>query len=101
MLFRSAVFINIGRGDLVKEEVLMAALQERKIAHAYLDVFYTEPLGEAHPFWTMENVTVTPHISSLTKNYMPRSFEIFKDNLHTYIKNGVDYINVIDLDRGY
>lgn len=97
----TAVFINIGRGDLVKEEVLMAALQERKIAHAYLDVFYTEPLGDAHPFWTMENVTVTPHISSLTKNYMPRSFEIFKDNLHTYIKNGVDYINVIDLDRGY
>lgn len=97
----TAVFINIGRGDLVKEEVLLAALEEKKIAHAYLDVFYKEPLAENHPFWKMDNVTVTPHISSLTKNYMPRSFEIFKHNLHTYIKKGADYINVIDMDRGY
>jgi phosphoglycerate dehydrogenase-like enzyme len=97
----AAVFINIGRGDLVKDEVLLAALQEKKIAHAYLDVFYEEPLKESHPFWMMENVTVTPHISSLTKNYLPRSFEIFKHNLHTYIKKGSDYLNVIDMDRGY
>ncbi|RSD24068.1 D-2-hydroxyacid dehydrogenase [Mesobacillus subterraneus] len=97
----TAVFLNIGRGDLVKDDVLLAVLQEKKIAHAYLDVFYTEPLGEKHPFWDMDNVTVTPHISSLTKNYMPRSFEIFKNNLHTYIKNNTDFINVIDMDRGY
>lgn len=97
----TAVFINIGRGDLVKDEVLIVALQEKKIAHAYLDVFYQEPLKESHPFWMMENVTVTPHISSLTKNYLPRSFEIFKHNLHTYIKNGSGYLNVIDMDRGY
>jgi phosphoglycerate dehydrogenase-like enzyme len=97
----TAVFINIGRGDLVKDEVLLAALEEKKIAHAYLDVFYEEPLKESHPFWMMENVTVTPHISSLTKNYLPRSFEIFKHNLHTYIKNDSDYLNVIDMDRGY
>jgi phosphoglycerate dehydrogenase-like enzyme len=97
----SSVFINIGRGDLVHENILMSALQERKIAHAYLDVFYTEPLAEDHPFWSMDNVTVTPHISSLTKNYMPRSFEIFKQNLHTYIKKDADFINVIDMDRGY
>ena len=97
----TAVFINIGRGDLVEDEVLVTALQEKKIAHAYLDVFYEEPLKESHPFWKMENVTVTPHISSLTKNYLPRSFEIFNHNLHTYIKNGSDYLNVIDMDRGY
>ncbi|MBS8266860.1 D-2-hydroxyacid dehydrogenase [Mesobacillus boroniphilus] len=101
MMKNSTVFINIGRGDLVKDEVLVTALQEKKIAHAYLDVFYEEPLKESHPLWTMENVTVTPHISSLTKNYLPRSFEIFKHNLHKYIKNGSDYLNVIDMDRGY
>lgn len=97
----TAVFINIGRGDLVKDEVLLTAMQEKRIAHAYLDVFYREPLRDGHPFWKMDNVTVTPHISSLTKNYMPRSFEIFKQNLNTYIQNGTDYKNVIDLDRGY
>ncbi|WLR54084.1 D-2-hydroxyacid dehydrogenase [Mesobacillus subterraneus] len=101
MMKDTAVFINIGRGDLVKDEVLLVALQEKKIAHAYLDVFYEEPLKESHPFWMMENVTVTPHISSLTKNYLPRSFEIFKNNLHTYIKNDSDFLNVIDMDRGY
>ena len=101
MMKDTAVFINIGRGDLVKDEVLRTALQEKKIAHAYLDVFYEEPLKDSDPFWMMENVTVTPHISSLTKNYLPRSFEIFKQNLHTYIKNGSDYLNVIDMDRGY
>lgn len=97
----TAVFINIGRGDLVQDEVLLAALQENKIAHAYLDVFYEEPLKESHPFWTMDNVTVTPHISSLTKNYLPRSFEIFKQNLHTYLNKATEFINLIDMDRGY
>ncbi|WP_210367349.1 D-2-hydroxyacid dehydrogenase [Bacillus sp. REN3] len=97
----TCVFINIGRGDLVREDILLKVLKEKKIAHAYLDVFSSEPLPEGHPFWTMDNVTVTPHISSLTKNYLPRSFEIFNHNLHTYMNKGNDYLNVINLDRGY
>ncbi|KAF0820478.1 D-3-phosphoglycerate dehydrogenase [Bacillus sp. ZZV12-4809] len=97
----SAVFMNIGRGDLVEEKVLLSALEKNQLSHAYLDVFENEPLPEGHPFWSMENVTVTPHLSSRTKNYLPRSFEIFKHNLHTYIKNNKDYMNVIDLERGY
>lgn len=101
LMKKDAVFINIGRGDLVAEEVIINALQNRQIAHAYLDVFSAEPLVENHPFWKMENVTVTPHISSLTKNYLPRSFEIFKENLHTYMKNKTDFINLIDPNRGY
>ncbi|WP_404358102.1 D-2-hydroxyacid dehydrogenase [Cytobacillus firmus] len=97
----SAVFMNIGRGDLVEEKVLLSALEKHQISHAYLDVFESEPLPEGHPFWSMENVTVTPHLSSRTKNYLPRSFEIFRHNLHTYIKNNKDYMNVIDFERGY
>lgn len=97
----SAVFINIGRGNLVKTETLLAALEKNEIAHAYLDVFEKEPLAEEHPFWKMDNVTVTPHISSITKNYLPRSFEIFEQNLHTYSKKGDHFINKIDLSRGY
>lgn len=98
---KSAVFINIGRGDLVSEEILLKALEEEFISHAYLDVFENEPLKPEHPFWEMKNVTVTPHLSSITKKYQPRGFEIFKHNLHTYINNGNDFINVIDLERGY
>jgi phosphoglycerate dehydrogenase-like enzyme len=101
LMKETAVFINIGRGDLVKEETLLRVLDQKMIAHAVLDVFETEPLPKGHPFWKMENVTVSPHISSITKNYLPRSFEIFEKNLHTYIKKGDKYINEIDLVRGY
>jgi len=97
----SSVFINIGRGNLVDEKTLLDVMETRKIAHAYLDVFENEPLGKGHPFWKMENITVTPHLSSITKGYQPRSFEIFNHNLHTYINNTDDFMNVIDLKRGY
>ncbi|WP_456272028.1 D-2-hydroxyacid dehydrogenase [Bacillus sp. AK031] len=97
----SAVFINIGRGDLFREAVLIEALENKEISHAFLDVFEKEPLENVHPFWKMEQVTVTPHLSSRTEHYLPRSFEIFKNNLTTYINNGNDYINEIDAERGY
>ncbi|MGJ7918919.1 D-2-hydroxyacid dehydrogenase [Neobacillus sp. LXY-4] len=97
----TAVFINIGRGDLVEEHVLLNVIQSEEIAHFYLDVFQDEPLNEDHPFWVMKNVTVTPHISSLTKNYLTRSIEIFKENLHHYLNNTGRYLNEIDLERGY
>ncbi|WP_421383955.1 D-2-hydroxyacid dehydrogenase [Bacillus salacetis] len=97
----SAVFINIGRGDLFKSSILIEALKNGELAHAFLDVFETEPLEENHPFWRMNKVTVTPHLSSRTKQYLPRSFAIFKKNLTTYTTNGNDYINEIDTERGY
>lgn len=97
----SAVFINIGRGDLVKESVLVNALRNQEISHAFLDVFSEEPLKEGHPLWGMENATVTPHISSITERYLPRAFEIFTENLHKYRKNTGNYINQINLEREY
>ncbi|MEH7385548.1 D-2-hydroxyacid dehydrogenase [Bacillus sp. JJ1521] len=98
---QDAVFINIGRGDLVKEEVLLRAIKSNKISYAVLDVFEHEPLPSDHPFWTLENVTVTPHISSKSNFYQPRSFEIFEQNFHTFKQGVNDFINKIDLNRGY
>ncbi|WBL15940.1 D-2-hydroxyacid dehydrogenase [Sutcliffiella sp. NC1] len=98
----NSVFINIGRGDVVAEEILLKALELKEISHAVLDVFETEPIDEDHPFWKMENVTVTPHLSSVTKGYQPRALQIFKHNLNVYLKNeNADFINMIDLERGY
>ncbi|MCQ6277235.1 D-2-hydroxyacid dehydrogenase [Bacillus sp. V3B] len=97
----TAVFINIGRGDLVDGQVLQQALESNTIAHAFLDVFEKEPLEKNHPFWHMKNVTVTPHLSSVGKKYLPRSFTIFKHNLSAYLNKSDDYINLIDLHRGY
>ncbi|GER72476.1 D-2-hydroxyacid dehydrogenase [Weizmannia acidilactici] len=97
----SAVWINIGRGDAVEPQVLIDALQSGKIAHAYLDVFDEEPLPPEHPFWKIENITITPHISSHSEHYLPRAMEIFRHNLHTYLTKGRDYINTVDLEKGY
>jgi len=98
---RNAVFMNIGRGDVVKDATLIQAIQDKKMAHAVVDVFEQEPLPANHPFWEMENVTVTPHISSRTNLYLPRAFEIFYHNLQVYKYASGEYSNLVDLNRGY
>ncbi|MFJ7746268.1 D-2-hydroxyacid dehydrogenase [Peribacillus sp. NPDC097295] len=97
----SAVFMNIGRGDLVKEEVLVDAMENHELAHAILDVFEPEPLEKGHPFWSMDNVTVTPHLSSKSSEYLPRTFAIFEENMKEFLQKGNDFINVIDPKKGY
>jgi phosphoglycerate dehydrogenase-like enzyme len=97
----SAVFINIGRGDLVEESILLEAAREKKIGQIFLDVFEVEPLPADHPFWQEEGITITPHMSSITKMYMPRAFDIFKKNLEAYSNKSEDFINIIDVERGY
>ena len=68
----AAYFINTGRGGVVKEVDLIAALTEGRIAGAGLDVFEEEPLGVDHPFCAMDNVTITPH----TASYADETFSI-------------------------
>lgn len=96
-----ALFINIGRGKTIDQDALLNALANGWIAEAVLDVFEEEPLPEAHPFWDMDNVTITPHFSSVTSGYQPRAIAIFEENLKQFIEGGTNYINLIDLDRGY
>lgn len=95
-----AVFLNMGRGDLVATDVILSAVKEQEIAHAVLDVMEEEPLPEGHPFWEEEAITITPHISGITSEYLPRGFEIFGSNLKAYL-NGESMDNIIDPERGY
>jgi phosphoglycerate dehydrogenase-like enzyme len=97
----SAVFINIGRGDLVKSETIMKAIHNQDIAHAVLDVFEQEPLPEDSPLWNEPNITVTPHISGQSPNYMIRALAIFQDNLDKFLKGERDFINIVEPSRGY
>jgi len=96
-----AIFMNFGRGDVVQEAVLLTALNEGHIGHAVLDVFETEPLPSDHPFYQMENVTVSPHVSSYSSEYIPRSLKIFTYNLRKWLNGEDDVQNKIDLKRGY
>ncbi|MFB5088521.1 D-2-hydroxyacid dehydrogenase [Psychrobacillus sp. PGGUH221] len=98
---RTAIFMNFGRGDVVKEEVLLQALQNNCIAYTVLDVFENEPLKEDHPFWKMENVVVSPHVSSHSSQYVVRALDIFSDNLMKWLNGDTSLKNVIDLERGY
>ncbi|MFC3337457.1 2-hydroxyacid dehydrogenase [Paracandidimonas soli] len=63
---RGAYLINAGRGELLVEEDLIAAIDAGQMSGAALDVFRTEPLPDGHPFWTHPAILVTPHIASMT-----------------------------------
>ncbi len=76
-----ARFINIGRGEIVDEPALIAALESGKLGGAYLDVFAQEPLPADSPLWTLPNVLVTPHNSAASAGNEARVNAIFLDNL--------------------
>ncbi|MFF2754876.1 D-2-hydroxyacid dehydrogenase [Psychrobacillus sp. NPDC058041] len=98
---RTAIFMNFGRGDVLKEEELLRALQDNRIAYAVLDVFENEPLPKGHPFWEMNNVIVSPHVSSHSSQYVVRALEIFTKNLTMWINENNQMENLIDLEKGY
>ncbi|MEM6489063.1 MAG: glyoxylate/hydroxypyruvate reductase A [Pseudomonadota bacterium] len=66
-LARGACIVNAGRGPLIDDDALLAALDAGRLGHATLDVFDVEPLPEDHPFWAHPKVSVTPHIASVTR----------------------------------
>jgi glyoxylate/hydroxypyruvate reductase A len=61
-----ASFVNAPRGEVVDESALIEALRSGHLGGATLDVFAVEPLPRNHPFWTMDNVLITPHLASIT-----------------------------------
>ena len=67
LLAEGAFIINPGRGPLIDDTALLAALDSGQVGHATLDVFRIEPLPAEHAFWSHPRVTVTPHIASETR----------------------------------
>ncbi len=96
----TAFLINASRGPVVDEEALIAALREKKIAGAALDVFEEEPLPAESPLWKMPNVLVTPHISGNTPHYDERATLLFVENLKRYLA-GQPLYNVFNPLLGY
>jgi phosphoglycerate dehydrogenase-like enzyme len=93
----NAVLVNIARGDVVKQDDLVAALREKKIEAALLDVTDPEPLPEDHPLWGLDNAQVTMHLSGRAQTRMfQRSADRFIENLHRWHKG-----EPVDLAAGY
>ena len=69
----TAFLINTSRGPIVEEAALLAASREKRIAGAGLDVFDIEPLPIDHPFRTLDNVVLTPHLGYVTDKTIGRS----------------------------
>ncbi|XP_054720434.1 glyoxylate/hydroxypyruvate reductase A-like [Uloborus diversus] len=95
---KKPVFINIGRGDIIKDTTVIRALSEGWISKAILDVFDDEPLATENPLWKTPGVHITPHVGAI-----PRIDGIAKfitDNYSRYVSGG-QLMNVIDWKNGY
>jgi D-2-hydroxyacid dehydrogenase (NADP+) len=96
----TAYLINIARGGIIDEEALIAALKERRIAGAGLDVTAKEPLPPESPLWDLDNVILSPHVSGGMEDYMLRATKLFCENLRRRAE-GKPLINVVKRARGY
>lgn len=95
-----AHLVNIGRGPLVDESALHAALRDNRIGGATLDVFDTEPLPPDHPLWDAPNVTITAHMAGDVVGWRETLTEQFADNARRWLA-GEPLVNVVDKELGY
>lgn len=95
---RGAVIVNPGRGTLIDDAALLAALDSGSVGHATLDVFRTEPLPADHPFWAHPRVTVTPHVAACTR---PASAaRVIAENIRR-AEEGAPLLHLVAPERGY
>jgi phosphoglycerate dehydrogenase-like enzyme len=92
---RTAYFINIGRGAIVRLDDLVQALKDELVAGAGLDVFEIEPLPADHPLWRMPNVILTPHVAAASPRIAERHLEVLLDNVGRFVR-GEPLRNVAD-----
>ena len=96
----SALFINIGRGKIVRLAALERALAEGWIAGAGLDVFEEEPLPATSALWGMPNVIITPHTAGFGPHTEERRLNVILDNVRRFVA-GEPLANVTDKARWY
>jgi glyoxylate/hydroxypyruvate reductase len=98
MLAPRAYVINVARGAHVVDGDLLAAVRSGRLAGATLDVFRTEPLPPAHPFWKQQTITITPHISAAT--LLHESVEQIAGKLRA-LERGEQVSGIVNRTRGY
>ncbi len=96
----SACLLNVARGTLVDEPALIAALKNRRIAGAALDVASLEPLPPESPLWSLPGVFLTPHLSAASEALWQRQAELLENNLERWF-SGAELLNRVNLLAGY
>jgi len=90
--------VNIGRGDALVEDDLVALIDAGRIGGATLDVFVEEPLPPSHAFWSRPTITVTPHVAGLT---IPEETVAQIAGKIRALERGEAVSGVVDAARGY
>jgi phosphoglycerate dehydrogenase-like enzyme len=96
----TAFLINVSRGPLIDDKALIAALRNRQIAGAALDVFAEEPLPADSPYWSLENCLITPHTAAVTSKLWDRHYSLLAENLRRFLA-GQPLLGVVDKNAGY
>jgi phosphoglycerate dehydrogenase-like enzyme len=96
----TAWLMNFGRGHLINDDDLIAAVKARTIAGAILDVFRQEPLPADHPFWKTEGIIVLPHIGGPHPQRDRIVARLFVDNLGRFLRQE-PLREVVDRNAGY
>jgi phosphoglycerate dehydrogenase-like enzyme len=91
----TAFLVNVARGKVVDEPALIAALQNRKIAGAGIDVTIEEPLPASSPLWSMPHVIVTPHSAGETRRYEDRVIDLLIENVDRLGRGETTLVNGI------
>ena len=85
LMKKSAFLINTSRGPIVDENALVAALKDKKIGGAGLDVFDVEPLPLDHPYRKLDNAAITPHLGYVSEQNYRKYFPDIVENIRAFL----------------
>jgi len=97
---KGAVVINLGRGPTIDEQAMIRALSENRLRGAALDVFDQEPLPSGHPFYTMENILLSPHCADHTPDWLENAMRFFLKQIEEF-ERGETPANIVAKASGY
>ncbi len=100
MMKPGAWLLNFGRGHLIEDDDLIAAVKASRIAGAVLDVYRQEPLPAEHPFWSTEGIIVLPHIGGPHPQRDRFVARLFVENLRRFLEDE-PLKEVVDRKAGY
>eukprot|EP01068_Selenidium_serpulae_P008372 Selendium_serpulae@DN496_c0_g1_i1.p1 len=98
---RSAVLVNVGRGQTVDQTALVAALRAGAIGGAALDVYEEVPVPEGDALWDSANLLMSPYCADNTPGYNDGALRVMADNLAAHLKGEGRYATEVDMDAGY